>query len=625
MSKEEKRMNKRGTSYWGSIPFMIRMAWTNRRPILIFAVLIVLMTAGQRILELLVSPMILSAVETKAGIGKLFGTIAFFTFGIMLTSSVRKYLEKLLAIENSYLNRVLEHKVADKYTRTSYVHLSDPDVEAKMEKAVTVFGYGDPSYHGTFWSCLIEIVWNIFGFVFFGIILFNYRWWLMVLITGLSVVGWLLSYKMEAGVNDSKNMESIYRNFRQCWYMVDVMYDPAKGKDIRIFHMQSWLHDIYQKILATMWNWYRKRELAWFGRDIVELLAMILRNGLGYAVLIYSVLHSQITVPEFLLYMSAVGGFSSWISGELKALIDIKVHCIDIKAGKEMLNYPEPFRFEGGIEIPRETIEEEGCEITLENVSFRYRGAEEDALQHINLTIHPHEKIALVGLNGAGKTTLVKLICGLLDPTEGIVKLNGIDIREFNREDYYEVISAIFQDYEPMKATIADNITSGSEEYDEETLWKVLDYAGLKEKVASLPRKLSTMYGTALGEYINTEVQNEVQECTFSGGEEQRLILARAYYKKAPILVLDEPTAALDPISESEFYQKYSQIAEKHTSVFVSHRLASTRFCDRILYLEKGSIKEEGSHQQLMDLGGEYTKLFKVQSQYYQEEEKAVA
>ena len=227
----------------------------------------------------------------------------------------------------------------------------------------------------------------------------------------------------------------------------------------------------------------------------------------------------------------------------------------------------------------------------------------------MNLTIHPGEKLAIVGLNGAGKTTMVMLLCGFYDPTEGRVLLNGQDIREFNRRAYYKLFSAVFQGFSILDTTIAECVAQTAQEIDLEKVQRCLAQAGLTETMAKFPQGVNTHFGREV--YLDG-----VQ---LSGGQTQRLMLARALYKDGPILVLDEPTAALDPIAENDIYQKYSDMTAGKTSVFISHRLASTRFCDRIVFIADGGIAEEGTHQALLAKGGAYARLFAVQSRYYQE------
>ena len=215
-----------------------------------------------------------------------------------------------------------------------------------------------------------------------------------------------------------------------------------------------------------------------------------------------------------------------------------------------------------------------------------------------------------MGINGAGKTTLVKLLCGLYIPTEGEVRLNGISVTDYNILYYYSLFSVVFQDMYLLPVTIAEFIASDNTNIEEEKVHYVLRLAGLEQKIQSLPKGIHS--------HLMKGVFDDSIE--LSGGEKQKLMFARALYKNAPVVVLDEPTAALDPIAENELYQKYGNLTQGKTSIYISHRLASTRFCDRIVLIDNKTIAESGSHEELMKTGGKYAKMFEIQSQYYKEE-----
>ena len=291
-------------------------------------------------------------------------------------------------------------------------------------------------------------------------------------------------------------------------------------------------------------------------------------------------------------------------------LSELRTKALDISRIIDYLNFPEPFLFENGkpLDLHGENVP---VEITLRNVSFRYPHSNKRILEHVDLTINPGERIALVGLNGAGKTTMTKLFAGLYDPSEGAVLLNGEDLRIFNRKDVYKQITAVFQDSSLLDATVLENITQlpTAVKVDMQKAREAYALSGLESRIDSLPNAENTLIG-------KSAFEDGVQ---LSGGEKQRLLLARALYKNSPIILLDEPTAALDPIAESKIYQEYAALTNNKTAVFISHRLASTRFCDRILFLENGHITEQGSHEELMAANGRYAKLFAVQSKYYKE------
>ena len=249
-------------------------------------------------------------------------------------------------------------------------------------------------------------------------------------------------------------------------------------------------------------------------------------------------------------------------------------------------------------------------EICFSHVSFSHPGGDKRILDDVSFTLHAGEHTALVGINGAGKSTIVKLICGLYQPTEGNITINGIPLGSLNPAQYYKAIAAVFQDPFALSFSIAENVScSPLEETDRNRCREALIRAGLWEKIASLPQKEETYLGKDMAD----------DGITLSGGEMQKLMMARALYKNCHLLLLDEPTAALDAISENKMYETYSTLLKNKTALFISHRLASTRFCDTILFLENGKIKECGTHDELIALGGSYAHMFEVQSQYYQE------
>ena len=251
--------------------------------------------------------------------------------------------------------------------------------------------------------------------------------------------------------------------------------------------------------------------------------------------------------------------------------------------------------------------------IEFRDVWYKYTGAEDYTIKGLNLTIEPGESIALVGMNGAGKTTLVKLFCGLYAPAKGEILVNGKRIDEYNIEEYYTLISAVFQEIDNVAFTIQEFVSSSDPDKPtakDDTI-AALKSVGIWEKVSSLP------------DGIDTHLQKGVYEdaVDLSGGQMQKLLLARAIYKDGPILILDEPTAALDPIAENNLYLQYRELTKGKTSIYISHRFASTRFCDRIILLQDGVITESGTHDELMALNGQYAYMFGVQSQYYKEGE----
>lgn len=355
--------------------------------------------------------------------------------------------------------------------------------------------------------------------------------------------------------------------------------------------------------------WSKRCSLRGFLASLLSGILTLLQNGTAYLFLLGMLLGGKISVGDFVFFFSLVGQIAQNLQSLLGTVVKLVERADKIAYYREFFDYPDKNNHGKGCELP-----EAGKAVTIElkDVHYRYEGAEEDTLKGINLTISEGEKLALVGMNGAGKTTLVKLICGFYQPTEGQILVNGKRIEEYNIEEYYSLISAVFQDMYLVALTIFKFVASVdlSRKTAREDVESALKKAGLWEKVANLENGM------------DTHLMKGVYEdgIDLSGGELQKLMLARAIYKDGCILVLDEPTAALDPIAENELYLKYNELTQGKTSLYISHRFASTRFCDRIVLLENGVITERGSHNELMEQGGRYAYMYEVQSQYYKEE-----
>ncbi len=595
-------------SMWQCVGFMLATARRERElasPLL--GLVIALATVGSNLVGLYLPPAVVDAVERGVSPGRLLATVALFVLGAMACAALRTYavenqLFPNITIRSSILN-MLNHKLG----RTSYPNLSDGKLLALVSKARQAC-LGNSEASEAVWDTLTELTQNLAGFAVYLALLSTLKLWLVALVLATAVLGYLVNRELSGYAYRHREEEAALS--QAITYHVDRAKDTSFTKDIRLFHLRPWLEEVVDKAMtayrAFQWN-VGTRQL-W--GEVLDLVLAFLRNGAAYAYLIGLVLAGKLTAAQFLLYFSAVGGFSAWVVGILTQLTILYRQSLDLSVIREVLDYPEPFTFEEG--RPLTVRREDRHTLTLENVSFRYPGAAEDTLNHIDLTLHPGEKLAVVGLNGAGKTTLVKLLCGFLDPTEGRVLLDGQDIRQFNRRDYYALFAAVFQDFSLMAASVASNVAQEPEraKIDMDRVRTCIAQAGLTEKIESLPGGCDAL--------LERSVYNDGVQ--LSGGQVQRLMLARALYKDAPFILLDEPTAALDPIAEADLYEKYAEMTQGCSSVYISHRMASTRFCDRVLFLADHRIAEEGTHESLLALGGQYAQLFEIQSKYYRKE-----
>lgn len=598
-----KKAPKPKYNLWQNTGFMLRTSRKYAKSVFPLCIVLALLSAGKSVAELLIAPAILNKIELSASLGSVVFTIAAFALVLMLLSGLRSYVDT-----NALFGRIAVRSqgiylsISRKYAETSYPNLLNTDFLALGEKASAACA-GNSESSEAIWTTLTDLMTSCIGFVVYLALLTNLNLWLAALVAATTAVSYFASKRInEWGyLHRSEELELT----KKIEYANKTATSREFAKDIRMFGLRGCLEDLWGSTMRLYSAFCAKRERKYIWANIIDIVLTFLRNGIAYAFLIGITVKNGLPASQFLLYFAALSGFAQWVVEILDKLSVMHKQSLDISTIREFLDWDEPFDLNGGERIAFEPNKQ--YEIRLDNVSFRYPKADKDTLSHINLTVHPGEKLAIVGLNGAGKTTLVKLVCGFLDPTEGRILLNGEDIRKFNRNDYYALFSAVFQEFSVLDVTVKENVAQCVDGIDETRVWQCIDKAGLTEKIRSLPKGIET--------HLGRRVFKDGVE--FSGGQTQRLMLARALYKNAPILVLDEPTAALDPIAENDIYQKYNDMTHGRTSFFISHRLASTRFCDRIIFVDGGKIAEEGTHDELLKNGGGYAYLFEVQSKYY--------
>ena len=451
-----------------------------------------------------------------------------------------------------------------------------------------------------------ELIKSVICYVLFGSVISVVSPWLVPLLTVAPAVNWFCVRACQR--YEYRNRDKCTDIHRKMDYVRERAADFSAGKDIRIYGMAEWFIRLYKNLDRKIS--YRDSQLIRrrFLSRIADLVVILLRDGGAYLLLISMMLDGEITVDKFVLYFAAISSFATWVGDIINGWNRLHASSLRICDLREFLELEE---YEGLGEANIEEYLQSAPGIVFDHVSFRYEGAEMDTIRDLSLTIKPGEKIALVGANGAGKTTLVKLLCGLYQPTSGEIRINGTPVKKFGVKDYYRLFSPVFQDIRTGFFSLAQTVAgTAGEQLDEKRAEACMRMAGLSEKLDSLPEGIHTKLDKQLHE-TGTEL---------SGGEAQKLMLARALYKDAPVLVLDEPTAALDPIAEGQIYQEYQRMTEGKSALFISHRLASTCFCDRILYMENGVIAEEGTHQALMEQGGKYSELYELQSCWYRED-----
>lgn len=600
--KQTQTMPKRYTSIWQDIVYAYRLLFQSS-PIAILAVpamvaLSVLLPVIQNVLPALIVAMIEQGSIRRfllalAGAGVLFAGAKWLQNSLQQKNLVYAQKCRMEAITRFYR----------KYATTSYQNVEPHSKQVDFQNAFSALN-GDNWGIGQFFRKTPLFVYNLIGLVLYAGFLTAIDVKILLILIAMTVsclVFERVSYRYQ---QRSRPEEGACR--QDTFLLRNYCCGIENAKDIRLYGIENWfpkrMKQVYDRRIRINANIWGRMKLM----DISNAVFLVARDIVAYGLLIRQVLAGQLSVAEFTFFIGIISGFTAWLTemvtnfsylrkaaiqqGYLHAYMEMD-DCLMQGSGEELapLSCPPSIEFR--------------------DVTFTYPETDRPVLEHLNLTIRPGQKIALVGANGAGKTTLVKLLTGLYRPDSGEILLGGRNIESYSQEEYFDLIGTVFQEPFLMAFSIEENIACCDEQQaDHQRVCRCLQRAGLWERIERLPKGVKTPYSKEL--YEDGE--------SFSGGEAQRLMLARALYKDAPVMVLDEPTAALDPLAEAQMYTQYNDLTADKTSIFISHRLSSTQFCDRVLYLEGGKIVEDGTHQQLMALGGSYAKMFAYQAYYYQ-------
>lgn len=547
------------------------------------------------------------------------GIIVAFGIASVVAAVILQYGNRMVSAQAPQLCAKLDLKLFEKYMTCSYEKLEDADFTAHYKEAD---GYlaDDNHFLSEAAMHIIEIGSGALGIIlYFSILIRLPKWVLAVLITG-TIVELLISRNAEN--ERKKRQETIGRLTRKADYMNKTAADVRSAKDIRIFGMIPWLEEKFTAVLDRFHienTQVEKQRIRIAGiragiSGVLEILTGIL--------LAVFVLQEKLSLAEYILYVGAIRSFSMW-SFQFGTLMQNFYRMNgDLSRIRSFIDGEETIQLNTQTQVNKQSnrsiVNTTGMKfdhvskIEFLHVFYRYPKSDRWIVKDLSFVIEDGEKIALVGMNGAGKTTMIKLLCGLLIPTKGTIRINGVSSTDISREDYYRLFSTVFQDIHLFPASIQKNIVCSDEQIDPIRFDDAVKKSGMNQVAQKFRDGLNTLLVAEVDE-------NAVN---LSGGQVQKLMLARAIYKNAPILLLDEPTAALDPIAEKNIYLQYNEMAEGKVSVFISHRLASTVFCDRIFFMKNGIIAEEGTHEELIQKKGDYYEAFSVQSKYYQEEEE---
>lgn len=391
--------------------------------------------------------------------------------------------------------------------------------------------------------------------------------------------------------------------------------DRKREPDLRIYQQQE---NVCEKYLEQDISFSRGSAISKAARGPMGLwmatsrAISVVLTGVVYLFVCLKAWAGAFGVGSVTQYVGAISSLFLGISDLLEQFGTMQANSEFLKIAFEFLDIPNKM-YQGSLTTEKRSDRQ--YEVEFQDVSFQYPGTEIWALRHVSMKFKVGERLAVVGMNGSGKTTFIKLLCRLYDPTEGKILLNGIDIRKYKYEDYINIFSVVFQDFKLMALTLGENV-AGSKQYDREAVTLSLTNAGFADRMERMPKGLET--------YLYKDLEKDGVEV--SGGEAQKIAIARALYKDAPFIILDEPTAALDPIAEAEIYSKFNEIVGDKTAIYISHRLSSCKFCDEIAVFHNGSVVQQGTHESLVaDESGKYYELWNAQAQYYIEEETQTA
>ena len=399
--------------------------------------------------------------------------------------------------------------------------------------------------------------------------------------------------------------------WRKRWYMDIALGDFSYAKDIRMFGLKNYLTHKFQEINKIRFNYQKKNNRVWLLVSIASSFFWVISQVLIYIYLIRCIFAKTITIGNFTLYLSATATFFECVMSLLNSITNFLNNSRYVDDFRSFYEMPELRQNlpDQKTNLPKLQPQSQ-YEFEFQNVSFKYPRAERFALQNVSIKIKAGERLAVVGLNGAGKSTFIKLLLRLYQPTEGKILLNGTDIQTYDLNSYFKIFAPVFQEVNLFAMSFAENVSMKSlENTDKDLAHQSVVQSGLEEKLDSLEKGLDT-------QLLKVIYDDGID---LSGGQKQKLALARALYKNSPVVVLDEPTAALDAIAESKLYSDFDKLIGGKTSIYISHRLSSTQFCNNVAMFKDGKLIEYGTHESLLKQNGEYANMFHVQAQYYVE------
>jgi len=576
----------------------------KRRKGFLYLVLVLNMIAGGLLpfLESLVPRFVINYVVAEADTQEAFRAIFFIIGTALLLAVVVEICDRIKFLHFIDMRMHEFYDLNGKYIKINYEHLEDPAFRDRYQTATSTLNNNSQGFEGLYHN-FFALLPMIFTAGLLSVIIGIFQ----PLVLAACLIGGIIIVIVNREISKYvfKRRDDLSRAYRKKDYFYETCYNFAYGKDIRVFRLEEKLAEDYKRRSYDYITVVKQIANRRFSIGLFELLMLLLQDGLAFFFVIRAYFDQAISLGDVSFYIAAIIALSTALRGISGLLTEMNTNARLSDDYFDYLDDQSLFTLQGD----RKAIpQEETLEIEFRNVTFTYPRSEQVILDGISFKINKGEKISIVGLNGAGKTTLVKLLCRLYRPKSGEILVNGRSIYEYDYESYLRQISAVFQDFKLFSYSLKENILN--EDGDEEEAYKVACKVGLKEKIDSLPEGINSLYSKIFDE----------KGIELSGGEAQKVAIARALHKNASLVILDEPTSALDPIAEAEIYMHFNELVEEKTAIYISHRMSSSVFCDRIIVIDSGKISAIAPHAELMkDTEGLYYKLFMTQAQNYQE------
>ena len=510
----------------------------------------------------------------------------------------------------------VEKKRMDKLFHTDFKNMESPDFLDYAQRAKTALNRGK-GFHGVLYQSRNFIAQGTLMILSAALIgIQNILMMIIFIVISFGIVNFYQIVKISSFFTKRdkiKFSDAMAPTWRKMNYLESTTKNFDFAKDIRLFNMSNAFFNQLSGVNETYKELNRKHHNRMVLWEVSLGSVLIVQKILMYTWLVYNVVTGAYQISDFVLYVGLVSTFHASVGYVNWIYSDMRTNSLMINDYRNFVDWKEDRKTADEKDGHITEINLDKFEFRFENVSFKYPGHDNYVLKNVNLTIKNGAKLAVVGVNGAGKTTFIKLMMKLYEPSEGRILLNDVDIKEYNREEYFKLFSPVFQNVECFAMPIYQNISFAEEDKtDMNKINEVLEQSGLSEKINSYEKGIHT----------NLLKIFDKEGIDLSGGEKQRLAMARALYKDGKVVILDEPTAALDALAEDRMYREFENMIYGKTAVFISHRLGSTRFCDKIAMFEDGTIVEEGTHEELMAKNGKYAYMFGIQSQYYDEKQK---